>query len=216
MRVSPENSRLPTSGFTRTYARSKAPRLRWTEELHRRFVHAVERLGGEERATPKLVLQLMDVKEITIAHVKSHLQMYRSMKHEQKMKETGVEQNYIVSSQTPYSYPNPPHYSGQEAAMPPTFLATLWQEEGPTIMFMDVLNGSNVQGIIRNDDGNMEEVADATIGYYANKFSAATSVTTKNYAHEESASTMSFSSHIKACSDSEPSYNNLFLDLTLG
>lgn len=74
----------------------------------------------------------------------------------------------------------------------------------------------NLQGIIRNDDGNMEEVADATMGYYANKFSAATSVTTKNYAHEESASTMSFSSHIKACSDSEPSYNNLFLDLTLG
>nr|GMD92936.1 transcription repressor KAN1-like [Ipomoea batatas] len=179
MRVSPENSRLPASGCTRTYARSKAPRLRWTEELHRRFVHAVERLGGEESfqfpgATPKLVLQLMDVKEITIAHVKSHLQfvkmfevqMYRSMKHEQKMKETRVEQNYLVSSRTPYNYPNPPHYSGQEEAMPPSFLPTLWQEEGPTIMFMDVLNGSNVQGIIRNDDGNMEEVADATMGYY--------------------------------------------------
>ncbi|KAK4360927.1 hypothetical protein RND71_019879 [Anisodus tanguticus] len=61
------------------------PRLRWTQDLHRSFVHAVERLGGEDRATPKMVLQLMDVKGLTISHVKSHLQMYRSMKHGQMM-----------------------------------------------------------------------------------------------------------------------------------
>ncbi|KAM6585705.1 hypothetical protein CsatB_012707 [Cannabis sativa] len=59
------------------------PRLRWTPDLHRCFVHAVERLGGEDRATPKMVLQIMDVQGLTISHVKSHLQMYRSMKHEQ-------------------------------------------------------------------------------------------------------------------------------------
>ena len=32
----------------RQYVRSKVPRLRWTPELHLNFVHAVQRLGGQE------------------------------------------------------------------------------------------------------------------------------------------------------------------------
>jgi hypothetical protein len=32
----------------RPYNRSKLPRLRWTPDLHMAFVHAVERLGGQE------------------------------------------------------------------------------------------------------------------------------------------------------------------------
>ncbi|KAB5516778.1 hypothetical protein DKX38_027426 [Salix brachista] len=55
----------------------RAPRMRWTSTLHARFVHAVELLGGHERATPKSVLELMDVKDLTLAHVKSHLQVWK-------------------------------------------------------------------------------------------------------------------------------------------
>jgi hypothetical protein len=33
---------------TRRYNRSKVPRLRWTSELHRNFVRAVDCLGGQD------------------------------------------------------------------------------------------------------------------------------------------------------------------------
>ncbi|KAG2606856.1 uncharacterized protein LOC120668929 [Panicum virgatum] len=84
----------------RQYNRSKLPRLRWTPDLHMAFVHAVERLGGQERATPKLVLQMMNVRGLSIAHVKSHLQMYRS----KKLDQSGHERASVSSVFSPMDF----------------------------------------------------------------------------------------------------------------
>uniref|UniRef100_A0A3Q7F5V8 HTH myb-type domain-containing protein n=1 Tax=Solanum lycopersicum TaxID=4081 RepID=A0A3Q7F5V8_SOLLC len=99
MELGNNNSDKSSEFFIRAYVKPKMPRLRWTDDLHRRFVHAVDHLGGVDRATPKRVLQIMDVKGLTISHIKSHLQMYKNMKH-QEMQEAanGKKRNRIDGS----------------------------------------------------------------------------------------------------------------------
>ncbi|EOA38021.1 hypothetical protein CARUB_v10009492mg [Capsella rubella] len=49
----------------------------WSPELHRRFLHALQQLGGSHVATPKQIRDLMKVDGLTNDEVKSHLQKYR-------------------------------------------------------------------------------------------------------------------------------------------
>ncbi|KAK8494810.1 hypothetical protein V6N12_055134 [Hibiscus sabdariffa] len=68
-----------------TKARRALPRLDFgsqassplTADLHDRFVDAVTQLGGPNKATPKAIMRTMNVKGLTLFHLKSHLQKYR-------------------------------------------------------------------------------------------------------------------------------------------
>lgn len=45
--VNNNNNNNNSGNGVRHYVRSKNPRLKWTPELHRCFIHAIERLGGK-------------------------------------------------------------------------------------------------------------------------------------------------------------------------
>lgn len=49
----------------------------WSQELHKRFLKALQQLGGADCATPKQIREVMNVDGLTNDEVKSHLQKYR-------------------------------------------------------------------------------------------------------------------------------------------
>ncbi|KAB1211420.1 putative transcription factor RL9 [Morella rubra] len=71
-----KNRPKPLSGSTLNNNRRK-----WTQELHAKFVEALNFLGGHEVATPKHIRQVMLMEGLTNDQVKSHLQVILLFAH---------------------------------------------------------------------------------------------------------------------------------------
>ncbi|KAL8227651.1 hypothetical protein R6Q57_015235 [Mikania cordata] len=93
----------------------------WSPELHRRFLQALQQLGGAHVATPKQIRELMKVDGLTNDEVKSHLQKYRL--HTRRPSPTIHNNN---NSQTPQYvvvggiWMPPPEYTTMASASTPT------------------------------------------------------------------------------------------------
>ncbi|CAN6449416.1 unnamed protein product [Victoria cruziana] len=70
-------SSSPVQSGTQSQQPQRKARRCWSPELHRRFVNALQQLGGAQVATPKQIRELMKVDGLTNDEVKSHLQKYR-------------------------------------------------------------------------------------------------------------------------------------------
>ncbi|XP_020232809.1 transcription factor HHO5 isoform X2 [Cajanus cajan] len=73
---SPPPTVQPTLRASSLQQAARKQRRCWSPELHRRFVNALQKLGGSQ-ATPKQIRELMQVDGLTNDEVKSHLQKYR-------------------------------------------------------------------------------------------------------------------------------------------
>ncbi|XP_057780681.1 uncharacterized protein LOC130999196 isoform X2 [Salvia miltiorrhiza] len=64
--------------------KGKKPRVTWTNEMHQKFLDAIEKLGYD-KAVPKKIVEVMGVPGLTRENVASHLQKYRcSMRRTQE------------------------------------------------------------------------------------------------------------------------------------
>ncbi|KAK4784264.1 hypothetical protein SAY86_018632 [Trapa natans] len=62
---------------TWNYQTYRKPRRCWSQELHRKFLDALQTLGGSQVATPRQIMELMKDEGLTNDEVKGHLQKYR-------------------------------------------------------------------------------------------------------------------------------------------
>ncbi|KAL4279122.1 hypothetical protein GQ457_03G011870 [Hibiscus cannabinus] len=78
-----QNMGLKNQDMNLVLSTDAKPRLKWTPELHQKFVEAVNQLGGPDKATPKNLMRVIGISGLSLYHLKSHLQKYRLGKSQQ-------------------------------------------------------------------------------------------------------------------------------------
>ncbi|CAL0318115.1 unnamed protein product [Lupinus luteus] len=96
-------------------------RRSWSQELHKRFLHALHQLGGADSATPKQIRELMKVDGLTNDEVKSHLQKFRL--HNRRP-------NLMIHKNTANSQAAPLFLVGNIFVQPPEFATTIATSSG--------------------------------------------------------------------------------------
>ncbi|CAL5430986.1 unnamed protein product [Camellia sinensis] len=89
------------------------PRLKWTPQLHHQFVDAVTQLGGADNATPKTLMRMMGIPELTLYHLKSHLQKYRLGKSQQSETYHDNKQEDFFAADDKLNQRRDDHFSGE-------------------------------------------------------------------------------------------------------
>ncbi|CAL9218202.1 unnamed protein product [Arabidopsis halleri] len=82
----------------------RKPRMTWTEDLHQKFLEAIEIVGGIEKANPKVLLeclQEMKIEGITRSNVASHLQKHRINVEEDQIPEQTQEDGWSTAYNRP-------------------------------------------------------------------------------------------------------------------
>ncbi|PIN18882.1 hypothetical protein CDL12_08445 [Handroanthus impetiginosus] len=89
----------------------------WSPDLHRRFVNALQMLGGSHVATPKQIRELMKVDGLTNDEVKSHLQKYRLHTRSPQAAATTAPQLFVLGGiWVPPEYAAEAAHGGEPAA----------------------------------------------------------------------------------------------------
>ncbi|KAK6924091.1 SANT/Myb domain [Dillenia turbinata] len=108
----------------------------WSPELHRRFINALQQLGGCQAATPKQIRELMQVDGLTNDEVKSHLQKYRL--HVKRVSAPNSDDSWMVRCVDSASYNTSP--------------------EGPfhSVKGNPIIHGDSMEEVEDEDDENSE------------------------------------------------------------